>query len=350
MPEISSDEIWDKSKADIFAKGAAILQGLWLVMQAIAREAQGLPTTPLELFTLAFVVSTVMSYFFWWRKPQNVSTTTVLECESSVVKIRADAGFHSNGWERTPLDWVEEEGRVWTRRRMFRRFGLGNPQVSAKDEEARPQKREARSEKPSSAARQSDPKATEPETIDRAVSDLSSTPTFRISSEQHDPIQRIPDDAIMPPSSFPLKVYASLIIPSLIHSCIHLLGWNLDYPSTVEQQLWRSSAVALAAMSCVAVGASRMLRLMKYKGRYSLVWFWVNAASCQPETERPASKGGKRGGLSPTVTAPEVLLTLSTLLLVLARLFIIVEVIVSLRSQPEGVYVSVNWLGFLPHV
>lgn len=331
LPDLTTDEIWDKSKADSFAKGAVLFQGAWLVIQSIAREAQGLPITPLELFTLAFVVSTVMSYFFWWRKPQNVTTNTTLMCDYSTARIRADAGFPSGGWEHTPLDWIEMEGRRWTRRKSFSHFGLGTAQEPAKDEESHHSQLHDKATSPASTI------ATEP-------------------GQSRQPVQRIANDAILPSVLSP-KVYAGLVIPSMIHSCIHLLGWNMDYPSNAEKQLWRASTVALAVMSCIAVGVVRMLAIIGYRGRYNLVFVWVNTESCQSgtETRKPQGGRGRRcfasvAAFAKALTAAEIFLTLATLTLVLARLYIIVEVIISLRSQPEGVYLALEWLDFLPHV
>lgn len=361
VPEITAEEIWDKSKADSFAKGAVLFQGAWLVTQSIAREVQGLPITPLELFTLAFVVSTAMSYFFWWRKPQNVSTNTTLACDYAVTRIRVDAGQPPDAWDQTPLDWVESEGRRWTRRKSFSHFGMG----TAKTVAAAPATQAAATstqdlEKSHSRAWT----AVSPSTT------LVAGQSFPLEPEPKRPVQRIANDAIMP-AVLSAKVYAGLIIPSMIHSCIHLLGWNMDYPSNMERQLWRASTVALAAMSCIAVGVVRTLNLLGYKGRYTLVFVWVNVESYRaqemqvPHGQRQAGPGGNRNStlasfgrrcwaritaVARRVTVAEILLSLATLVLVLARLYIIVEVVISLRSQPEGVYVSLDWLSFLPHV
>lgn len=364
-PEITADEIWDKSKADSFAKGAVLFQGAWLVTQSVAREAQGLPITPLELFTLAFVVSTAMSYFFWWRKPQNVSTNTTLVCDYAVARIRAEAGQPPDGgWEDTPLDWVEREGRRWTRRKSFSHFGMGKG-AGATAAAAAPAATAAEDPEKSPAL----PRAPTFKAFLRSKSTHSTLIAAERQPESEpqspQPVQRIANDAIMP-AVLSAKVYAGLIIPSMIHSCIHLLGWNMDYPSDLEKQLWRASTVALAAMSCIAVGAVRALNLLGYKGRYTLVFVWVNVESCRPETERHQHAHGPGSGarssslwrrwwariaaFAKALTVAEVFLSLATLVLVLARLYIIVEVIISLRSQPEGVYVSIDWLGFLPHV
>jgi hypothetical protein len=42
IPRVSSDDIKDRSKADLFTKCFAIGQSTWLILQCIARALQGL--------------------------------------------------------------------------------------------------------------------------------------------------------------------------------------------------------------------------------------------------------------------------------------------------------------------
>ncbi|KAI0062751.1 hypothetical protein BV25DRAFT_1915879 [Artomyces pyxidatus] len=58
---------------DSLSKALAVVQTLWFIVQCIARCAQGLPITQLEVMTLAYTVITVAMYAAWWAKPQNVS-------------------------------------------------------------------------------------------------------------------------------------------------------------------------------------------------------------------------------------------------------------------------------------
>ena len=71
-PRIAVDEIMDRSKRDVFAKGFAVLQTTWFITQCIARAVYGLPITELEIATLAFAVLNGLLSFLWWDKPQNV--------------------------------------------------------------------------------------------------------------------------------------------------------------------------------------------------------------------------------------------------------------------------------------
>jgi len=75
---LSKHEIEDKGKADWFVKAAAILQALWLVLQCVARAAQGLAVSTLEMSTLAYIPCAIVIFYFWGSKPYDVQTPTIL--------------------------------------------------------------------------------------------------------------------------------------------------------------------------------------------------------------------------------------------------------------------------------
>lgn len=72
FPSLTKEELEDRSKGDPLSKAMAILQSLWFIIQCIARGAQGLAITELEIVTLAFCSLTGAMYFFWWSKPLDV--------------------------------------------------------------------------------------------------------------------------------------------------------------------------------------------------------------------------------------------------------------------------------------
>jgi hypothetical protein len=73
LPSISKDQIDDRSKADLVAKSFALLQTVWFITQCIARWAERLPVTLLELLTLSYTVLSFTNYVFWWNKPMAVT-------------------------------------------------------------------------------------------------------------------------------------------------------------------------------------------------------------------------------------------------------------------------------------
>lgn len=72
FPRITAEEIQDKSKHDIIAKGLLMLQVGWFVSQCIFRLVQGLPIAEIELVTIAFALISIAMFFLWWNKPFDV--------------------------------------------------------------------------------------------------------------------------------------------------------------------------------------------------------------------------------------------------------------------------------------
>ncbi|KAI0062794.1 hypothetical protein BV25DRAFT_1855598 [Artomyces pyxidatus] len=68
----TEDEIRGWSQGDALSKTLAVIQTLWFVVQCIARRAEDLSITQLEVMTLAYTTITVAMYAFWWSKPQNI--------------------------------------------------------------------------------------------------------------------------------------------------------------------------------------------------------------------------------------------------------------------------------------
>ncbi|GAW14721.1 hypothetical protein ANO14919_041240 [Xylariales sp. No.14919] len=66
-------DIEDKSKADSLLRSLTVLQALWVIVTAIARGANGLPVSQLEIATSAFSLSAAATYAACWWKPKDVS-------------------------------------------------------------------------------------------------------------------------------------------------------------------------------------------------------------------------------------------------------------------------------------
>ncbi|KAJ6468370.1 hypothetical protein C8R45DRAFT_1018477 [Mycena sanguinolenta] len=72
IQRIEAEDIEDKSKGDSMSKGVSLLQGLWFIVQCLARVHQHLPLTQLEVATLAFQFVSVFIWVLWWHKPLDV--------------------------------------------------------------------------------------------------------------------------------------------------------------------------------------------------------------------------------------------------------------------------------------
>ncbi len=81
MPDISEDQIKDKSKADGLKKTLVCAQALWFCIQCAGRLAGSLPVSLLELNTVGHAICTLLIYFLWWDKPLEVEEPTLIQDE-----------------------------------------------------------------------------------------------------------------------------------------------------------------------------------------------------------------------------------------------------------------------------
>ena len=72
FPTITVEEIQDRSKGDAFSKTIALGQTAWFIIQCLARRAEHLDITLVELLTLSLAVLNGVMYFLWWHKPLDV--------------------------------------------------------------------------------------------------------------------------------------------------------------------------------------------------------------------------------------------------------------------------------------
>ncbi|KAK5136116.1 hypothetical protein LTR08_004167 [Meristemomyces frigidus] len=107
-PVIKEREIWDRSKADKFAKLFACLQIFWLAMQAIARAAQGLPVTPLEIAVLGFAIPSLASFAFWYSKPVDIEVPNEIHIDLTTKQLLEKISPVVYSWRDTPLDFIQK--------------------------------------------------------------------------------------------------------------------------------------------------------------------------------------------------------------------------------------------------
>ncbi|KAL6713168.1 hypothetical protein ACLMJK_009289 [Lecanora helva] len=112
-------------------------------------------------------------------------------------------------------------------------------------------------------------------------------------------------------------------VGSLIFGGVHCAAWNLSFPTTTERLLWRVASVATAVLPLIGVGNGTILHSLIAK--MSMRW----------TTKYDACLAWSQHTLG--------------LLYVLARLYITVEIFLSLRFLDPGVY-STRWVDNLPHI
>ncbi|KAI0550044.1 hypothetical protein F4679DRAFT_584035 [Xylaria curta] len=90
-PNITAEEIWDKSKADFFTKSLALLQSSWFLFQLLGRAIVLLPITALEIFAGAIVFCSFGTFFCWLHKPNDVRKGITLKIGVSLHQIVSES-------------------------------------------------------------------------------------------------------------------------------------------------------------------------------------------------------------------------------------------------------------------
>ncbi|KAH7304179.1 hypothetical protein B0I35DRAFT_445643 [Stachybotrys elegans] len=79
LPTVTASQIQDKSKADGLAKSVVCIQAAWMMAQVITRLISGLPVSLLEINTCGHVICALFLYLLWWNKPLDLQDPLILE-------------------------------------------------------------------------------------------------------------------------------------------------------------------------------------------------------------------------------------------------------------------------------
>ena len=310
FPTIRVEDIEDKSKADIIAKGFVAVQTLWFVTQCIARRLQELPITELELVTLAFAAFNGITYFFWWHKPLDVRCPVHLQlvgqnsfiymnegspANSTICQFFRDI-FHyiSDILFFNIVDDIQEEGVVWALRRRL--MLLVSPFIYVRE--------------------------------------------ILHQMTESDASANISHDATRVPIFYALKLgvtkeYSMDCIVSfcaMIFGAIHCVAWNFHFPSLTERTMWRVSSLIIFCVPAVLFFFSllRLLCIHSFSNRPALVNF----------TDIDTMDRAK---------VVHALNIIGLIAYIPSRIIIVFLALLSLRSPGVKAFVDVNWTSFFPH-
>ncbi|THU84845.1 hypothetical protein K435DRAFT_970990 [Dendrothele bispora CBS 962.96] len=294
--DITEDEITARSKTDFLTKFIAVVQTTWFILQCIARVAEGLVVTDLEIVTVAFALLNIATYVLWWNKPQRVRYP---------VRIDIHCRRHSS------------------RKPAFSSWTLSSLIDSS-----------------SSSSSKSEVKVKENGSVKRRVEHGWKSFTDWINGLSTIGVIFLP---ILPflynifhlsksegsyqtgLESDPPSLYLIVISLFLVFGGIHCLPWNSTFPTNMEQLLWRVSAVTVTA--------------------FPLVWFLLFEVGLVLDvyTLRRAIK------LIYT-TIKIVVLFFLPLVYICARITLIVIAFMELQALPPSAYQTVDWARFIPHI
>lgn len=290
---ITTDLSQDFEKQPFVMKVLALIQVAWFLMQYLARRANSLTSTTLELITFTCVLCTLFTGYQWWHKPAvSHRIPAILKIEKSTRELLMEAGSRAaKPYSQTPLDFIDNQSPSW-------------------------------------------------------LTDIQPHLHFRLGPRAR-PLQRLLNDR------FPLWSIGSVesILQMLVHasySGLHVAAWNYAFPTPVERFLWRLSSSTVVALT-IAYYLSEIYqdghRVARWQRWYLMVFprnpFHVSRVSTIEKRRREME-------FLPFWQA--VFLAPVGVLYLAGRTFMLVEVFLSLRSLPAAAFETVSWVDYIPHI
>lgn len=169
-----------------------------------------------------------------------------------------------------------------------------------------------------------------------------------------------------------LIVLGTLILLSGLYGGLHLAFWNAHFPSTAERWIWRIAATIVACVllvvSLLSVFFHCILRicdkwtslgdLTRSNGHASesvsdlpeTAWAVLKVLPTTPISIRTFALGLGLCALILFCLIVSICLTVGVLLFCCARVFLVLEAFISLRSQARVTYQQVPWAKYIPHI
>lgn len=337
FPALTNDDIRDRNKSDNLTKILTLGQVFFFLVNEFWRIGQGYPITTLELTTITFSFLMLGTSVAWYFKPV-ISSATVLRTRDNrtILDIRRTARTSTHPelqhtWYRTPLAFLSRHNFHFDRHWAYYSnvsFRLHLPLFGR---------------------------------------EVTATPWDRIPSDIWYPLEWAHPDVYLIP----------LALLVLVPFCVSFLGaWFFAFPTRAEHVIWRVCAIYHAAYSLVGTfyftyvsyrdrNGQRSL-LPKVSPHHEMISYPVTRvpsptqepiSSDNTELERrlPRSMTNLKTwaaslrNISPDQD-PDMEIPLRwtsafffpTVLYIFCRLYFYIEDLISLRSQPAGVYSSVE--------
>ncbi|KAI9513415.1 hypothetical protein F5148DRAFT_4059 [Russula earlei] len=289
FPRIAKAEIEDKSKGDAISKTLIILQIGWFVTQCIARKAQDLPVTELELITVAFATLNFVMYLLWWDKPLNVQRG---------VRVYKKRGFEQ------PIDDPDDEVETSGTDGFWGALQADFSELPA-----------VISLGPFASRRSPDD--------DSWLTRVFMWPLLKSSlilygeDEEHE--MRV---HTFYPGYWAADIDISslfIMAVALAFGIVHCIGLTFTFPSNMERSVWRSSSVIITVVPIF----------------FTMFSTWIFRSSWDLETRTAFLTVGV-GLMAPTYF--------------ISRFSLLILPFLALRSLPPAAYHIVHWTSFIPHV
>lgn len=294
FPDVQTEVIWDKSKADRLIKTLVCLQVCWLMLNVVARAIQKLGITTIELATVSIVFCTIGTFFCWLHKPADVKTPIKLPCRFSTAEILLGAGDAAKKpYRMTPMDFVDNLGPSWSANAMAF-VGLRSG----------PQQR----------------------------------PLPRFTNDRFPHVRKIRQ--------------VSLITVTLFGVGIHIFGWNFEFPSHAERIVWRAASLVMFLSAAIFWGAEVLAGWHRDQVWELLVTTIFHPSQLKDLKEVRARRPPRAQPTPETFPLPLECGASVTMwiMYLIARGYVLIEMFAGLRVLPRSAYTCVEWADFLPHV
>lgn len=373
LPDLNRETIWDKSKADGLAKALVCLQAAWMVLQILGRLVAHESITLLEVNTLGHIFCALVIYILWWKKPKGVKVPTVLEGPwtgplagymymSSRISGRKTSGFIKlSQWVKPELSefgWYPisetDHGSVPTETVRADRKSQKTIHcdfVKSHHGELRPRPVHALTGLPSTIVKPSisQDQSTQPTRSARlaassmainiypALRELLQRPAEESSCLKPKLIHLVADVATNWPGDFYLPGISgelmgmALWLSSSLYGGIHVAAWSEFFPTTTERLLWRFSAAYIAGSGAFWF----LLCVIAFR------WPWASQHWDKFKELRAWKVEYAVVGFGATVCG---------LAYVFARVFLVIDAVVSLRRLPGDAYNTPQWSTIFPHL
>lgn len=398
-------DIADKGKADMMMRFLVCTQGLWMLLQFVARKADGYPITLIELHTIVHVACAAVIYGFWWNKPFDAAWSLSLDIDDRVAALlcysfgprsmsrihvsrtapgepRPDLPVLTPGGDHPRMADVPglvRYGAYPQRSQIMSMVGLNR---SGRGVLGFHGQTLVNTEKgffiscDASIALVSDPfsetrfysllaEAIRSSPVDRTVLgerlitvDDSDHPLAAAQSRPGLLCTEVSD--LRPRGSLPssdsgfadpMWVFSFL---SLLYGGAHAAAWNTHFPTDLERLLWRVASVVVASPVLI-LGLWEVERYLvaRISASRSAVVVWVRKAGryCFPVNAQGSYD------MSPTGTELVVMFLkliffqgVPLIVYIAARAFLFTESFISLRSLPAGAYDTPRWVKLWPHL
>ncbi|KAK0105190.1 hypothetical protein ONS95_004414 [Cadophora gregata] len=399
VPDVDKREILDKSKTDALAKSLVLLQAGWMLLQTVGRIATRIPISLLEVNTIGHIMCAFVVYLLWWNKPREIHEPTVLRgdwvdsmCAYMYMSSRI-SGPNTKGILK-PRSWVTPE----LRRCLYLESDNGsNPPVSSphsdvieafsdpsnsdspmdinqEDDLASTRTVQSRGMLQMQPSRYPDSQKTISRKLMMGWISQPISDTFILREARHklvvEAIQKFPavknrfknlpsdtedvhrnitatyepfiEQLVVRrarnwPSDFLLPglkgetMGMTLWLATMIYGGVHIAAWNEYFPTETERLLWHLSSVYITRSGLLWL-------LMNVMGAVS-PWaksYWHRFIALQAFWIEYVFYG--------------VIATACGVLYILARAFLVVDAVVTLRQIPAQTYATPEWSEIIPHL